>query len=90
MMQENGLGESRVSQVRGFADQQLRKPDAPLDPANRRVSLIVQYVVKPDALTGTTAQATKAPDSKTADTKVVGATAPNAKAPEAKTSARTP
>jgi chemotaxis protein MotB len=47
MMQENGLGESQVSQVRGFADQRLRKPDAPLDPANRRVSLIVQYVVRP-------------------------------------------
>lgn len=25
---------------------QLRKPEAPLDPANRRISLIVQYVVK--------------------------------------------
>jgi hypothetical protein len=32
--------------VRGFADQSLRKPDAPLDPANRRVSMIVQYLVK--------------------------------------------
>ena len=36
-----------VTQVRGFADQRLRKIDAPLDPINRRVSLIVQYLVKP-------------------------------------------
>jgi chemotaxis protein MotB len=28
------------------ADQRLRKPDAPLDPANRRMSLIVQYQEK--------------------------------------------
>jgi len=33
-------------QVRGFADQRLRKPEAPLDPANRRISVIVQYIVK--------------------------------------------
>jgi chemotaxis protein MotB len=32
--------------VRGFADQHLRKLDAPLDPSNRRVSLIVQYLDK--------------------------------------------
>ena len=46
LMQENGIREDQVSQVRGFADQRLRKPDAPLDPANRRISLIVQYLVK--------------------------------------------
>jgi len=45
-MQSSGLREDQVTQVRGFADQRLRKPDAPLDPANRRISLIVQYIVK--------------------------------------------
>ncbi|HET6177393.1 MAG TPA: hypothetical protein VFE61_10700 [Candidatus Sulfotelmatobacter sp.] len=35
-----------MTQVRGFADQRLRKPDTPLDPSNRRISLIVQYIVK--------------------------------------------
>jgi chemotaxis protein MotB len=35
-----------VTQLRGFADQRLRKPEAPLDPANRRISVIVQYIVK--------------------------------------------
>ena len=46
VMQANGIGASQVTQVRGFADQRLRKPDAPLDPANRRISVIVQYIVK--------------------------------------------
>ena len=46
VMQANGVGPGQVTQVRGFADQRLRKPDAPLDPANRRISLIVQYIIK--------------------------------------------
>ena len=35
-----------MSQVRGYADQRLRKPDDPEDPSNRRISMIVQYLVK--------------------------------------------
>jgi chemotaxis protein MotB len=46
LMQSNGIRADQVTQVRGFADQRLRKADAPLDPANRRISLIVQYIVK--------------------------------------------
>ena len=46
VMQDNGIRADQVTQVRGFADQSLRKPDAPLDPSNRRISLIVQYIVK--------------------------------------------
>lgn len=46
LMQGNGIGADQVTQVRGFADQRLRKPEAPLDPSNRRISLIVQYLVK--------------------------------------------
>ena len=46
VMQANGIRADQVTQVRGFADQRLRKPDAPLDPANRRISVIVQYIVK--------------------------------------------
>jgi len=48
LMQANGLGSTQVSQVRGYADQSLRKPDAPEDPSNRRITLIVQYVAAPD------------------------------------------
>jgi chemotaxis protein MotB len=46
VMQANGIREDQITQVRGFADQRLRKPDAPLDPSNRRISLIVQNVVQ--------------------------------------------
>jgi chemotaxis protein MotB len=46
VMQANGVRTDQVTQVRGFADQRLRKPDSPLDPSNRRISLIVQYIVK--------------------------------------------
>jgi len=45
-MQAHGVRADQVRQVRGFADQHLRKPDAPQDPANRRISVIVQYIVK--------------------------------------------
>jgi chemotaxis protein MotB len=45
-MQASGIRIDQITQVRGFADQHLRKPEAPLDPANRRISLIVQYIVK--------------------------------------------
>jgi len=44
LMQLSGLGPSQVSQVRGYADQMLRKSDAPLDPSNRRISVIVQNI----------------------------------------------
>jgi chemotaxis protein MotB len=47
VMQKHGLGPRQVTQVRGFADQRLRKPDAPDDASNRRISLIVHYVVQP-------------------------------------------
>ncbi len=46
LMQASGIRANQVTQVRGFADQRLRKPDDPLDPSNRRVSLIVQYTTK--------------------------------------------
>jgi chemotaxis protein MotB len=49
LMMEHGIGENQVTQVRGFADQRLRKNQDPLDPANRRISLIVQYTEKQPA-----------------------------------------
>jgi chemotaxis protein MotB len=44
IMQDTGLRSDQVSQIRGYADQRLRLPQSPLDPSNRRISLIVQYV----------------------------------------------
>jgi chemotaxis protein MotB len=48
MMQENGIGSKQVTQVRGYADQRLRKPNAPEDASNRRISVVVQYLDKPE------------------------------------------
>lgn len=44
LMQQSGLRGDQISQVRGFADQRLRNLKDPLDPSNRRVSIIVQYI----------------------------------------------
>jgi len=44
IMQATGLRSEQVSEVRGYADQQLRKPQDPADPSNRRISLIVKFL----------------------------------------------
>jgi chemotaxis protein MotB len=49
LMQKNGIRDDQVAQVRGFADQRLRVTKDALDPSNRRISLIVQYVETPMA-----------------------------------------
>jgi chemotaxis protein MotB len=43
LMEQNGLRSEQIIQVRGFAAQQLRKPDEPDNASNRRVSIIVRY-----------------------------------------------
>jgi len=44
LLRQDGLGQNQISQVRGYADQQLRVASNPLDPSNRRISLIVQWL----------------------------------------------
>lgn len=44
IMQQNGIRENQVAQVRGFADQYLRYKEDSLNPNNRRVSIIVRYM----------------------------------------------
>jgi len=66
-MQENGIRGDQVTQVRGFADQKLRKLGEPLDPSNRRISLIVQYLEKkpaPEAATGELGEGASGPAEK--------------------------
>jgi chemotaxis protein MotB len=46
LMQANSLRADQVSQVRGYADQRLRNSQNPTEPSNRRISVIVQYLVK--------------------------------------------
>ena len=48
LMVSNGIRPDQISQVRGFANQSLRKPKEPEDFSNRRVSVIVQYMAVPD------------------------------------------
>ena len=50
IMEANGIVDSRIVQVRGFADQNLRNPKDPLDPSNRRISVIVRYQDTPPVL----------------------------------------
>jgi chemotaxis protein MotB len=42
-MQESGMREDQVTQVRGYADQSLRDPEHPDDASNRRVTLVIMY-----------------------------------------------
>ena len=47
VMMANGLRGDQVAQIRGFADQNLRLPNDPDNPGNRRVSIIIQYLATP-------------------------------------------
>jgi chemotaxis protein MotB len=58
LMQQSGLAQNQVAEVRGYGDQKLRKPDEPLDPSNRRISLIVQYLVNKGEAPDKTTEAT--------------------------------
>jgi len=49
LLQSHGVRADQVEQVRGFANMLPRNPADPFDPANRRISLIVKYLDKPDA-----------------------------------------
>jgi len=44
LMQQNGVRADQVAQVRGYADQLLRAGTDPLDPSNRRITVIVKYL----------------------------------------------
>jgi chemotaxis protein MotB len=41
LISSSGVQPSQIAEVRGFADQLPRHPDAPADPSNRRITLIV-------------------------------------------------
>jgi chemotaxis protein MotB len=46
IMERNGLRERQITEIRGYADTSLRVKNKPLDPRNRRVSVIVQHAWK--------------------------------------------
>jgi chemotaxis protein MotB len=100
LMTANGLKPEQISQVRGYADRQLRHPEDPLSASNRRISVIVQYLTgelakvqeaKEAAQLKAEAEAEKAkkpegktPEGKTPEGKTPEAKTPGTKAPEAK------
>lgn len=87
LMQANGVRPEQVSQVRGFADQRLRHPDKPQDPSNRRISLIVGYVVKDNAEVPPPLEIKQfaADDSKGNESKVADGKGPENKPADSKT-----
>jgi len=42
IMEASGAGDKQIIEIRGFADQRLRKPDDPANACNRRISVIVK------------------------------------------------
>ena len=44
VLESVGVPSWRVQEVRGMADHQLRYPDRPLDPSNRRIAILLPYV----------------------------------------------
>jgi chemotaxis protein MotB len=52
LMEADGLRPEQVNEVRGFADRDLRHPADPQSASNRRISVIVQYVVPKTADSG--------------------------------------
>jgi len=49
VMEEGGLGEGRVMEVRGYADRRLKLPSDPLAARNRRISILLPYTHDPAA-----------------------------------------
>jgi chemotaxis protein MotB len=46
VMEEAGMNPSRVREVRGMADRELRIKENPLDPRNRRISIFLPFVTE--------------------------------------------
>ena len=71
-----GMREEQVQQVRGLADRQLRVPEDPLSPRNRRVAITVLLPTEEEAVTAS--QRGDLPTLPTSDSLHVGAPLPAA------------
>ena len=60
-MEAAGLNGARVVEVRGMADRQLRNPGNPLDPRNRRITILLPFVTPPAGEADPAAEPTGAP-----------------------------
>jgi len=58
LVEASGVDPSRIVEVRGMADRDLRVPSNPMDPANRRISILLPFTVlagdadPPEAVSG--------------------------------------
>ena len=53
-LQGAGISPARIKHIRGYADRHLRKPENPLDPSNRRTSILLPFSADmPDLQVGT-------------------------------------
>ncbi len=77
LMQDTGMRPNQVTQVRGFADQRLRMPKDPTNPANRRVSLIIQYLVNKGGAEVPSGKPAPAPEKAEKATQPAAATKPS-------------
>jgi chemotaxis protein MotB len=78
VMEHDGLRLHQIKGIRGYADTSLRVAERPLDPRNRRVSVIVQHVWRESDLPEGLKNRTKIGEANISDAP------PDAKAPEAK------
>ncbi len=63
LLQQDGVRQDQVTQVRGYADQLLRVKNNPYDPSNRRISILVKNRVAAPAEIKGAAVVGKAPSS---------------------------
>ena len=54
-IESSGVGYDRIRQIRGYADHELRNPENPLDPANRRISILLPFSTPAPDVPGTMA-----------------------------------
>jgi chemotaxis protein MotB len=78
VMQDSGLRPDQVEEVRGYADQRLRKPEDPNSASNRRVSIVVRYLDAPPA----PAEPAKKEGAKPAEESKAKASAPPSEPPK--------
>lgn len=45
VLEANGLADDRIKEVRGYADKRLRVPANPLDPSNRRITILLPLIL---------------------------------------------
>ncbi len=43
-LEEGGIPENQIDEIRGYADKRLRNPEDPFSVVNRRISIILKYL----------------------------------------------